>query len=116
MVAEKTEVAGMILMGPAPTADIYAFYPTMLACFGKHFLRWGFWKKAMPPYKKEFFKYCMNEQEESLKEEVLLIWFLNQEKFILRWLFIGLIRQKQLYVDFSRFHVLFSLFQEPRIR
>ena len=28
MVAEKTEVAGMILMGPAPTADIYAFYPT----------------------------------------------------------------------------------------
>ena len=27
-------------------------------------------KKAMPPYKKEFFKYCMNEQEESLKEEV----------------------------------------------
>ena len=24
----------------------------------------------MPPYKKEFFKYCMNEQEEALKEEV----------------------------------------------
>ena len=54
MVAEKTEVAGMILMGPAPTADIHAFYPTMLACFGKHFLRWGFWKKAMPPYKRSF--------------------------------------------------------------
>ena len=42
----------------------------MLACFGKHFLRWFFWKKAIPPYKKNFFKYCMNEQEESLKEEV----------------------------------------------
>ena len=66
----KTEVAGMILMGPAPTADIFAFYPTMLACFGNTFYVGDFGKKAMPPYKKEFFKYCMNEQEESLKEEV----------------------------------------------
>ena len=49
MVAEKTEVAGMILMGPAPTGDIYAFYPTMLACFGKHFLRWGFLEKSHAP-------------------------------------------------------------------
>ena len=32
----------------------------------------------------------------------MLIWFLNQEKFILRWLFIGLIRQKAAYVDFSQ--------------
>ena len=48
MVAEKTEVAGMILMGPAPTADIYAFYPTMLACFGKHFYAGGFGKKPCP--------------------------------------------------------------------
>ena len=45
----------------------------MLACFGKHFLRWGFWKKAIPPYKKNFFKYCMNEQEGALKEEVFAI-------------------------------------------
>ena len=37
-------------------ANIFAFYPTMLACFGKHFLRWFFWKKAIPPYKKEFFQ------------------------------------------------------------
>ena len=30
-------------------------------CFGKHFYA-GDLEKAMPPYKKEFFKYCMNEQ------------------------------------------------------
>lgn len=42
MVAERTPVAGMILMGPAPTADIFALYPTMLASFLPHFLRWGF--------------------------------------------------------------------------
>ena len=50
----------------------------------------------MPPYKKEFFKYCMNEQEESLKEEVFADLVPESGKFILRWLFIGLIRQKQL--------------------
>lgn len=70
MVAERTSVAGMILMGPAPTADIFALYPTMIRCFIRHFLRWGFWKKAMPPYKAEFFKYCLNEQDEALKHEI----------------------------------------------
>lgn len=70
MVAERVEVEGMILMGPAPTADIFAFYPTMVRCFIKHFLRWGFWEKPMPPYKKEFFNYCMNEQDEAGKEAV----------------------------------------------
>ena len=39
-----------------------------------------------------------------------------QEKSILRWLFIGLIRQKQLTLTLVRFHVLFSSFLEPRIR
>ncbi|QPK93596.1 alpha/beta hydrolase [Actinomyces sp. zg-332] len=70
LVATRIKVQGMILMGPAPAAGIFAFYPTMVRCFIKHFLRWGFWKKPMPPYKKEFFKYCMNEQEESGKEIV----------------------------------------------
>lgn len=70
LVASKTEVDGMILMGPAPTSDIFAFYPTMVRCFIKHFLRWGFWKKPMPPYKTAFFKYCMNEQREEDKEVI----------------------------------------------
>ncbi|MET3557340.1 pimeloyl-ACP methyl ester carboxylesterase [Streptococcus rupicaprae] len=70
IVAERTPVEGMILMGPAPTADIFALYPTMIRCFLKHFLRWGFWKKPMPPYKEEFFKYCLNAQDQSLKEEI----------------------------------------------
>lgn len=56
MVAEKTEIAGMILMRSALTADIFAFYSTMIACFGKYFLRLDFWKKAILPYKKEFFQ------------------------------------------------------------
>ena len=116
MVAEKTEVAGMILMGPAPTADIFAFYPTMLACFGKHFFTLGILEKSHAPYKKEFFKYCMNEQEEALKEEVFAGLVPESGKFILRWLFIGLIRQRQLMWTLVTFYVLFSSFQEPRIR
>ena len=70
MVAERTPVAGMILMGPAPTADIFALYPTMLASFLPHFLRWGFWKKPIPPYKKAFFSYCLNAQDPSIKEKL----------------------------------------------
>ena len=102
MVAEKTEVAGMILMGPAPTADIFAFYPTRLACFGKHFLRWGFWKKAMPPYKKEFFKYCMNEQEESLKEEVFADLVSESGKVYTQMALHWFDKTKAAYVDFSQ--------------
>lgn len=70
LVAEKIQHKGLILMGTAPTADIFAFYPTMVSCFIKHFARWGFWKKAMPPYKKQFMKYCLNEQKESEKESL----------------------------------------------
>ncbi len=55
MVAEHTPVAGMILMGPAPTADIFALYPTMLASFLPHFLRWGFWKSLFHLIKKPSF-------------------------------------------------------------
>lgn len=51
MVAERTQVKGLILLGPAPTADIFAAYPTMVVSFGRHFLKWGFWKKPMPPYR-----------------------------------------------------------------
>lgn len=102
MVAGKTEVAGMILMGPAPKADIFAFDPTMVACFVKHFLRWGFWKKAMPPYRKEFFEYCMNEQEEFLKEEVFADLVPESGKSILRWALHWFDKTKAAYVDFSR--------------
>ncbi|EKU93430.1 acetoin dehydrogenase E2 subunit dihydrolipoyllysine-residue acetyltransferase [Alloiococcus otitis] len=51
MVAQKTDLAGLILLGPAPNADIFAFYPSMVLAFLPHFLRWGFWRKAIPPYK-----------------------------------------------------------------
>ena len=42
--------------------------PSMVICFYKHFLRWGFWKKSMPPYKHAFYDYCMNNQDEADKE------------------------------------------------
>ena len=63
LVAAKTPVKAMILLGPAPAAGIFAFYPTMILSFYKHFLRWGFWRKPMPPYKHAFYNYCMNVQK-----------------------------------------------------
>ncbi|MCI6272154.1 MAG: alpha/beta hydrolase [Erysipelotrichaceae bacterium] len=70
LVASKIKTKGMILLGPAPTGGMFAFYPTMVICFYKHFLRWGFWKKPMPPYKHAFFDYCMNEQDINLKQKL----------------------------------------------
>lgn len=67
-VAMRTKTKGLILMGTAPAAGIYAFYPSMVICFYKHFLRPGFWKKSMPPYKHAFYDYCMNNQDEADKE------------------------------------------------
>ena len=43
----------------------------MLACFGEHFLRWGFWKKAIPPYKKEFFQVLYERAGGSFKRRSL---------------------------------------------
>ena len=68
LVAVRTEVEGIVLMGTAPATGIFAFYPNMIICFYKHFLRWGFWKKPMPPYKHAFYDYCMNNQELHYKE------------------------------------------------
>lgn len=70
LVAERIEVKGMILLGPAPTADIFQLYPTMVKSFFRHFMQWGFWYKPMPPYKKVQEKYAMQQQTQSLKEEV----------------------------------------------
>lgn len=70
MVAERVEVAGMILLGPAPTADIPVYYPTMLVSFLPHFFQPNFWKKPMEPNKKAMFKYAMPNQTQELKERV----------------------------------------------
>lgn len=102
MVAERTPTAGMILMGPAPTADIFALYPTMIRCFIRHFLRWGFWKKAMPPYKEEFFKYCLNEQEDALKEEIFATLIPESGKVYTQMAFPFLDKTRAGHVDFSR--------------
>lgn len=59
---------GLILLGPAPMAGIFALYPTMLAAFYQHYLQWGFWKKPLLPTKKRVYKYCMNHQPKHLQE------------------------------------------------
>ncbi|QTU82401.1 alpha/beta hydrolase [Carnobacteriaceae bacterium zg-C25] len=104
LVAERIFVSGMILMGPAPTGDIFAFYPTMVRCFIKHFLRWGFWKKPMPPYKKEFFKYCMNEQTIEDKEAVFKTLIPESGLVYAQMAFPFLDKKKSAYVDFSKIH------------
>lgn len=102
LVAERISLKAMILMGPAPTGDIFAFYPTMIRCFIKHFLRWGFWKKPMPPYKKEFFKYCMNEQTPEGKEEVFKDLIPESGLVYAQMAFPFFDKKKSAYVDFSK--------------
>lgn len=100
MVAERTPVAGMILMGPAPTSDIFALYPTMLASFLPHFLRWGFWKKPIPPYKKAFFSYCLNAQDPSIKEALYQNLVPDSGKVYTQMAFPFLDKSRAGYVDF----------------
>lgn len=102
MVAERTPVAGMILMGPAPTADIFALYPTMIRCFIKHFLRWGFWEKPMPPYKDEFFRYCLNAQDPAIKEDIFKDLVPESGKVYTQMAFPFLDKSRAGRVDFSK--------------
>ncbi|MEY8462018.1 alpha/beta fold hydrolase [Streptococcus merionis] len=102
MVAERTEVEGMILMGPAPTADIFALYPSMIRSFIRHFLRWGFWRKPMPPYKEEFFKYCMNVQDSALKEKIFKDLVPESGKVYTQLAFPFADKSRAGYVDFSK--------------
>lgn len=104
MVAERTPVEGMILMGPAPTADIFALYPSMIRCFIKHFLRWGFWKKAMPPYQQEFFRYCLNAQDEGIKEALFKDLVPESGKVYTQMAFPFLDKTRAGSVDFTKIH------------
>lgn len=104
LAAARTEVAGMILMGPAPAAGIFAFYPTMLRCFGKHLFEWQFWNKAMLPhkYKDEFFRFCMNVQEEADKEAVFADLVPESGRTYTQMAFPFLDKRRSSYVDFSK--------------
>ena len=70
LVAERITVKGMILLGPAPTADIFQLYPTMIKSFARHFMQWGFWYKPMPPYKNTQYNLAMQQQSQALKDKV----------------------------------------------
>lgn len=56
---------GLILLGTAPMAGIFALYPHMLGCFYQHYLQWGFWKKPLYPTRKRVEYYCMNHQSQA---------------------------------------------------
>lgn len=69
LVAEKIDHKGLILLGPAPSSDIFAFYPTMVHAFYKHFLQWGFWKKPLYPNKYAYYNYVANMQDDKTIDE-----------------------------------------------
>lgn len=69
LVAAELDHAGLVLLGPAPSADIFALYPTKVHGFYKHFLRLGFWKKPMPPYRHTYYKYVANKQGQEVKDK-----------------------------------------------
>lgn len=60
---------GMVLLGTAPMAGIFALYPSMLGCFYQHYLQWGFWKKPLYPTKKRLNHYCMNHQSNADQQQ-----------------------------------------------
>jgi len=101
-VAMKTKTKGIILMGTAPAAGIFAFYPSMVICFYKHFLRWGFWKKSMPPYKHAFYDYCMNNQDEEDKEREFAKLVPESGFTYFQMALPFLDKQKGTYVDFDK--------------
>ncbi len=49
LVAQRVEHAGVMLLSPAPSAGMFAMYPSMFATFQPHFSRWGFWRKPLMP-------------------------------------------------------------------
>ena len=102
LVGVKTKVKGLILMGTAPAAGIFAFYPSMIVCFYKHFLRWGFWKKSMPPYKHAFCDYCMNNQDSEDKEREFAKLVPESGFTYFQMALPFLDKQKGAYVDFDK--------------
>lgn len=89
-------------MGTAPAAGIFAFYPSMIVCFYKHFLRWGFWKKSMPPYKHAFCDYCMNNQDPEDKEREFAKLVPESGFTYFQMALPFLDKQKGAYVDFDK--------------
>lgn len=85
---------GLILLGTAPMAGIFALYPTMIANFYQHYLQKSFWQKPLFPNKKNIQKYVMNKQSEATQNEFyeklvpesgrvyaeLAFWFLDRNK------------------------------------
>lgn len=101
-VAQRLGPDGLILLGTAPSPDIFALYPAMVHAFYKHFIRWGFWKKPMPPYWHAFDKYVgvFQSQEKKKKDFADLVpesgWVYTQVAMPF------LDKDKEAYVDRNR--------------
>lgn len=50
LVASRVPTAGVVAVAPAPAAGIFAFYPSMIRLFGRHFLRpVAPWRRPLMP-------------------------------------------------------------------
>lgn len=70
MVAQRVDLAGLVLLGTAPTSDMFAFYPGLMISFFGHFLQWNFWKKPLEPNKRAVYKYAMPKQHKAMKDRL----------------------------------------------
>lgn len=94
LVAQRVEHAGLMLLSPAPSAGMFAMYPSMFATFQPHFSRWGFWRKPLMPdwdlfvwstghlQSQEFMENCFNQlkAESGRAYFEMALWFLDKTK------------------------------------
>ncbi len=69
IVAARSPHAGVILLAPAPASGMFAFYPSILRIFFRHFAQTGFWRKPLLPEWKAFRWGVANEQDEDEARE-----------------------------------------------
>ncbi len=69
LVAARNPHNGLILLAPAPGAGMFAFYPSIMRIFLRHFAQTAFWRKALLPEWKSFRWGVANEQDEEAARE-----------------------------------------------
>ncbi|ADM09459.1 arylesterase-related protein [Parvularcula bermudensis HTCC2503] len=66
----ETEIAGLILASPAPSAGMFNMYPSMTRMFFVHHLHPLFWRRPVMPDRKMFGWGVMNEQDPGVRDEI----------------------------------------------
>lgn len=68
LIAERREVKGLILLGPAPTAGMFAFYPSSIKLWARYLPEW-FMKQPMYPVKWDIWqRYICNKTPLEISE------------------------------------------------